>query len=47
MYNNFVSIHQTRKVTNAMDAGVTDRLWEMGDVVDMLEAFENQSTRAA
>jgi hypothetical protein len=23
-----------------MAAGVTDRLWEMSDVVDLLEAFE-------
>jgi hypothetical protein len=23
-----------------MAAGVTDRLWEMGDVVDVLDAFE-------
>jgi hypothetical protein len=28
------------KVTPAMAAGVTSRLWEMGDVVDMLKAFE-------
>jgi|SRR5258707_10041385 hypothetical protein len=41
MYYNFVRIHQTLKVTPAMAAGVTDRLWEMADVVDMLEAWEN------
>jgi hypothetical protein len=29
MYYNFVRIHQTLKVTPAMAAGVTDRLWEM------------------
>jgi hypothetical protein len=23
-----------------MAAGVTDRLWEMGDIVDVLEAWE-------
>jgi hypothetical protein len=28
MYYNFVRIHQTLKVTPAMAAGVTDRLWE-------------------
>ena len=33
-------LHQTLKVTPAMAAGVADRLWEMTDVVDMLEAFE-------
>jgi hypothetical protein len=32
MHHNFVRIHQTLKITPAMAAGVTDRLWEMGDV---------------
>jgi hypothetical protein len=40
MYYNFVRIHQTLRTTPAMAAGVTKRLWEMTDVVDMLEAFE-------
>jgi hypothetical protein len=35
------------KVTPAMSAGVTDRLWEMSDVVDLLEAFEASQKRAA
>src|SRR5712691_4187345 len=47
MYYNFVRIHQTLKVTPAMAAGVTDRLWEMGDLVDMVEAFEEAEKRAA
>jgi hypothetical protein len=48
MYYNFVRIHQTLKVTPAMAAGVTDRLWEMADLVEMLEAFEaSQKTRPA
>jgi len=40
MYYNFVRIHKTLRTTPAMAAGVTKRLWEMTDVVDMLEAFE-------
>jgi hypothetical protein len=47
MYYNFVHIHQMLKVTPAMAAGVTDRLWEMSDVVDLLEAFEAARKRAA
>jgi IS1 family transposase len=47
MYYNFVRIHQTLKVTPAMAAGVTDRLWEMKDLVEMLEAFEAAQKRAA
>jgi IS1 family transposase len=33
MYYNFVRIHQTLRVTPAMAAGVTDRLWELEDLV--------------
>jgi IS1 family transposase len=40
MYYNFVRVHQTLRMTPAMAAGVTKRLWEMSDVVDMLEARE-------
>jgi len=40
LYYNFVRVHQTLKVTPAMAAGVTKRLWEMKDVVEMLEAWE-------
>jgi len=40
MYYNFVRIHQTLKVTPAMAAGVTDKLWEMDDLVAMLEQWE-------
>lgn len=40
MYYNFVRIHQTLKVTPAMAVGVTDKLWEMDDLVAMLEQWE-------
>jgi IS1 family transposase len=40
MYYNFVRIHQTLKMTPAMAAGVTKRLWEIGDIVGVLEAWE-------
>jgi hypothetical protein len=33
LYYNFVRIHKTLKVTPAMAAGVTDRLWEVADMV--------------
>jgi hypothetical protein len=45
MYYNFVRMHQTLKVSPAMAAGVTDRLWEMVDVVDVLDAFEAKRKR--
>jgi hypothetical protein len=39
-YYNFVRIHQTLKVTPAMAAGVTDKLWEMDDLVEVIEQWE-------
>jgi IS1 family transposase len=40
LYYNFVRIHKTLKVTPAMASGVTDRLWEVADMVGVLEAWE-------
>jgi IS1 family transposase len=40
MHYNFVRIHTTLKVTPAMEAGVTDRLWSLEDIVDLLEEQE-------
>ncbi len=40
MHYNFVRIHQTLKITPAMAAGVTSQLWEMSDMVKVLEAWE-------
>ena len=37
MYYNFVKIHQTLRMTPAMAAGVTDKLWEISDLVELLE----------
>jgi hypothetical protein len=38
MYYNFVRIHQTLRVTPAMAAGVSDRVWEISDIVALLDA---------
>lgn len=40
LYYNFVRIHKTLRTTPAMAAGVTKRLWEIGDIVDVLEAWK-------
>lgn len=37
MYYNFVRIHQTLRITPAMAAGVTDRVWELSDIVKLLD----------
>jgi IS1 family transposase len=38
MFYNFARIHQTLRVTPAMAAGVTGKLWELGDIVAMIDA---------
>jgi IS1 family transposase len=38
MHYNFVRIHQTLRVTPAMAAGVSSRLWSIHDIVAMAEA---------
>ncbi len=39
-YYNFVRIHKTLRVTPAMAAGVTNKLWDVSDIVKVLEDFE-------
>jgi hypothetical protein len=39
--HNCVPLHKTLP---AMAAGVTDRLWEIGDIGGVLEAFENRTS---
>jgi IS1 family transposase len=40
MYYNFVRIHTTLRCTPAMAAGVTTKLWEIADMVIVLEEWE-------
>jgi hypothetical protein len=42
MHYNFVRIHQTLKVTPAMAAKVTTKLWEMSDMARILEEWEGR-----
>ncbi len=44
---NFINIHRTLRMTPAMAAGVTTRLWEVSDLVALLEASERGLERAA
>jgi IS1 family transposase len=37
MHYNFVRIHQSLRVTPAMAAGVTSRLWSIGDIVSLID----------
>jgi IS1 family transposase len=38
MWYNFVRIHQTLRITPAMAAGVTDRVWDAEDIIRLLES---------
>jgi hypothetical protein len=40
MHYNFVRIHQTLKGSPGMAAGVTSKLWEMSDIVKVLQDWE-------
>jgi IS1 family transposase len=46
MHYNFCRIHKTLRVTPAMAAGVSDHVWELDEVVALLEAAENQRRAA-
>ena len=43
---NFLRIHKTLRVTPAMEAGVTDRLWNLNDLVDLIEMAEAEEDAA-
>lgn len=43
MYYNFVRLHGSLRVTPAMAAGVSDRLWEIGDIVALVEKAESRA----
>ena len=42
MHDNFCKIHQTLRVTPAMEAGVSDHVWEISELVSLLD----QTSRA-
>ncbi|MBS4050778.1 MAG: IS1 family transposase [Methylomonas sp.] len=43
MYYNFVRVHSKLRMSPAMAAGVAERLWEVADIVALVEAVEEQS----
>ncbi|MGI8425128.1 MAG: IS1 family transposase [Actinomycetota bacterium] len=45
MNYNYVRIHQTLRCTPAMEAGVTDRLWSIEDIVTLVEAREESASQ--
>lgn len=45
VYYNFVRIHKTLRVTPAMAAGVTDRLWDVTDIVQLVANAEGPAKK--
>jgi hypothetical protein len=43
MHYNFARIHKTLRVSPAMAAGVTDKLWSVADIVTMIDASEKSN----
>jgi IS1 family transposase len=44
MYYNFVRLHSKLRMTPAMTAGISGKLWEVSDIVALVEAVEVTST---
>ena len=40
MFYNFCRIHKSLRVTPAMAAGISDKLWSVTDIVDLIERRE-------
>jgi hypothetical protein len=36
MYDNFARVHQTLRVTPAMEAGIADHVWSIEEIVALL-----------
>jgi hypothetical protein len=47
MFYNFVRMHSTLRMSPAMAAGVSTRLWEMSDIVALIDAREEAPNRPA
>ena len=45
MYYNFVRLHSKLRTSPSMAAGVTDKLWEIGDIVALVETEEAKADR--
>lgn len=46
-YYNFVRIHKTLKVTPAMEAGIADHLYELSDIVSLIDEKQAPSKRGS
>lgn len=44
---NFIKIHSTLRMTPAMASGVSTKLWDVADLVDLLIAYESKKAASA
>ena len=44
MYYNFGRVHQTLRVTPAMEAGIADHVWSLEELVGLLDRHELAAT---
>ena len=44
---NFIKIHDTLRCTPAMEAGFTNKLWEVSELFALWEEYERRGERAA
>ena len=42
IHYNFVRIHRTLRVTSVMQAGLTNRVWSIDDIIGLLEMAEKE-----
>ena len=47
MFYNYARVHQTLRITPAMAAGLTDHVWEIEEIVGLLETQEKVQTKSA
>jgi len=45
MHYNFCRIHQSLRVTPAMEAGITDHVWELWEVVRLMDYVTAKAAR--
>jgi hypothetical protein len=39
-FHNFASIHQSLRVTPAMEAGVSDHVWELSEIIALIDSTD-------
>jgi hypothetical protein len=43
MYYNFCRVHQTLRVTPAMEAGLSDHAWDVSEIANLLESTSSRN----